>query len=131
LGAQFLRADRSKPTGLCTAGRSVDDGQPGRRFEADVCNVDTTATELRFPTSAEVDFTVRSPTGAVLWRWSQWHPRRPDPHSLVVQPSACEYWSFRWSEVDSRGRRLPAGSYSLTVSFGAAGLEPETTSFSL
>lgn len=130
-GTICFRADGSKPTGLCTAVRSNRDGQPGIVFQADLCNVDATPAAVRFPTSREVDFVVRSSKSGEVWRWSHWHAAKPTPHSLTIEPSACDHWTFRWTEVDTDGRRLPAGDYTLGVTYGAAGLDAANTTFTV
>jgi len=130
-GAVCFRSDGSKPTGLCTGVRSIRDGEPGVVLQADLCNVDATPASVRFPTSREVDFVVRSSKSGEVWRWSRWHPARQTPHSLTVEPSACDHWTFRWTEVDAGGRRLPAGDYTLSVTYGSAGLDPANTTFTL
>lgn len=127
-----LHGNDARATGLCTAASATNQGARSVRFEADVCNLDTSATPVWFDTSNEMDFTVLSSSGKPLWRWSTWHAAREAPHNISVDAGACTVWTFDWTAVAASGRALPDGDYQLKVDYLTADrLDPTTAGFIL
>jgi hypothetical protein len=92
------------------------------QLNGQVCSTRTGTTTLHYAGRNEVDMTVVSKTGKVVWRWSQWHPDGGIAHTLGISTGACSSWTYDWTGVDASGQALPKGDYSLTVTFLAAEL---------
>lgn len=123
--------DENSATGLCTTGMAYGSSDGTYSLQAYACNLDTQAAPVTFPGANEVDFTVRSAKGAKVWTWSQWHPQTERVHTIVVPQAACTVWTFDWTAVDATGRRVPAGSYHLDVTFLTSRLQAQSTDFSV
>jgi hypothetical protein len=80
-----------------------------------VCSVDPNVVQLHFTTTRELDFAVVDDTGVPRWRWSREHPATTDEHTLQLDTGECWEWSTLWRDVDSNGRRLATGYYTLRV----------------
>lgn len=112
-------------TTLCPAayvyGPSTPPSAPYQLY-GEVCSTRTGTTTLHYAARNEVDLTVVSKAGTVVWRWSQWHPDGGSPHTIGVVTGGCSSWTYDWTAVDSTGRALPKGDYSLRVTFLATEL---------
>jgi hypothetical protein len=101
---------------LCTYVYSSSASQPPYQLQAEVCSYQTSLTLLHYLGRNEVDMTI-SQKGHELWRWSRWHPDGGPSHTLGLEANECTQWRFDWTGVDATGRRLPKGTYTLSVTF--------------
>ncbi|MDX6225268.1 MAG: hypothetical protein QOE64_1644 [Frankiales bacterium] len=100
----------------------------GHELTDELCRDGTSGSKLVFSTSREVELLVMRGT-EVVWRWSADHPADHQPHELVAETDHCWQWTASWTDVDARGRPLPAGDYRLRVISQASEkqTQPETT----
>jgi hypothetical protein len=107
---------------LCTYAVLNSQASPAPyQMAGQVCSAGTSLALLHFAGRNEVDMTVTR-NGKEVWRWSRWHPDSPYAHTISVAGGQCTDWTFDWTGVDAQGKKLPAGSYTLHVTFLAAEL---------
>jgi hypothetical protein len=107
----------SSPAQMCPQTTASTD-QGVTTLDGQICSTQAETESLHFASHREVDFAI-SRDGRVVWRWSTWHPDRARPHTQPIQPGTCNSWTFGWTQVDSAGTRVPAGTYVLTTTFFA------------
>lgn len=103
-------------TGLCTTAY-LTGGANRFSMTGSICSNSTSLTLLHYRGTNEVDVRLTSKSGAEVWRWSRWHPDDTVPHTYGLEARTCTDWTLDWTGVDSQGRRLPKGEYTLQVVF--------------
>lgn len=125
-------ANGSTRAGWCLDGTVVRTSQ-GHDLGLSLCRDQTGPATLSFSEAQEVELVVRR-EGEEVWRWSAGRDTRGAGHALAVEAGACWHWTVAWTDVDSSGRELTGGSYSLTVVSLArelSGFPDETTPFAI
>jgi hypothetical protein len=97
----------------CTAAIATKTSS-GHQLSIEVCSDSAGGGPLHFDRRREAELVVRDSSG-VLWRWSVGHPDGPSVHALNTEPNACWTWTAAWTDVDSSGKRLDPGRYTLEV----------------
>lgn len=115
-------------TDWCGRG-SIVPGRTGFEVTHVQCRADDGEQEaLRFKTAQEVELEVTTPSGVLLWRWSDHYPVEPAAHVLTADPGGCFHWSTVWNGVTDDGTSLGPGSYVLRTIATADELGPADAS---
>ncbi|MFN2625782.1 MAG: BsuPI-related putative proteinase inhibitor [Mycobacteriales bacterium] len=110
----LLTGGRSVGSGWCLRVSSSSQGADWSDLRLQACReYGESASIMSFPTSQEVDFTIRKGK-QTLWTWSRGQRFDDTPQVVTVGEMSCAQWSVRWDQVDEQGRRLKSGVYDLT-----------------
>jgi hypothetical protein len=99
----------------------------GERLTLQLCRDHTGGGTLSYPTSREVDLAVQR-NGKTVWSWAPGHPGHPDRHTLTAPRDGCWNWSLVWPHVDTAGKTVRHGTYTLVATTAATELQAEPSS---
>lgn len=109
-------------------GGSVASTAGGHDLVGEACRDSSADAQLTYQQTREIVLTVENAEGRVVWTSTQGRPAHADAHRLTVAREHCWAWTAAWTDVDTRGRTLPSGAYTLVVAHLAQELAsaPET-----